>query len=245
MKKILTALLCLSLVACSSKQEEIKTKTTEVKEEETKVEAKYKSGELIQFGSYEQDGDTSNGEEPLEWIVIHEEDGKTTLLSKNILELQSILPMNNDKTYFDNSWGNGSERDWLNTSFLENSFSEDEKDKMVKVTLDNGAASFKKEDGITISTAEEEDTQDYVYTLSVEEFQTYVEGKEYAKGEISEYIASQLSYLESYTMTYSTRSRNLANDYPIIVTMDGILNTCVPGTPGLMFGIRPVITIKD
>lgn len=33
-------------------------------------------GEIISFGHYEQDGDTSNGSEEIEWIVLTREKGK-------------------------------------------------------------------------------------------------------------------------------------------------------------------------
>lgn len=44
-------------------------------------------GETIQFGIYEQDGDSSNGSEPIEWDVLAtDEDG-----------FYSICDMNGDK----------------------------------------------------------------------------------------------------------------------------------------------------
>lgn len=38
-------------------------------------------GNIVTFGSYEQDADTSNGNEPLEWIVLKYENGRALLLS--------------------------------------------------------------------------------------------------------------------------------------------------------------------
>ena len=44
------------------------------------------TGTYVLFGHYEQDGDTSNGPEPIEWIVLDESDGKMLLLSRFILD---------------------------------------------------------------------------------------------------------------------------------------------------------------
>lgn len=46
------------------------------------------TGQLVRFGSYEQDNDTSNGKEPIEWIVlsVDEEQGRALLLSRYVLD---------------------------------------------------------------------------------------------------------------------------------------------------------------
>ena len=44
--------------------------------------------ETVTFGTYEQDGNTGNGAEPIEWYVLDEKDGKTLLISKYILDAQ-------------------------------------------------------------------------------------------------------------------------------------------------------------
>ncbi|MDO4468104.1 MAG: DUF6273 domain-containing protein [Bacillota bacterium] len=234
MKKLIIALFCLGLVACSSKQIEAEN-----------VESKHKIGEIIEFGQYEQDGNVENGKENIEWIVINDEDGKLTLFSKNVLELQTILPMNNDSSFFDNTWKNGSERYWLNNDFLDSSFSEKEKKKMEKRDLDNQEYSFKKKNGTLVQIPEDASTSDYVYTLSVKEFEEFVGKNDFRSIVLTDSVRSQLSYINNPVLVYSLRSRNSETNYPIIVTEDGSLNTCVPGTPGLVIGIRPVITIKS
>ncbi len=50
-----------------------------------KAESNYKTGDTVQLGYYEQDGN-SNQKEPIEWSVIAVDDSKALLLSLNGLE---------------------------------------------------------------------------------------------------------------------------------------------------------------
>ena len=46
---------------------------------------KAKAGDTIVFGKYEQDGVKANGKEPIEWIVLKEEDNNILVLSKYVI----------------------------------------------------------------------------------------------------------------------------------------------------------------
>lgn len=48
-------------------------------------------GDSVTFGSYEQDGDASNGSEPIEWVVLANQDGKVLVVSEYALD---CLPYN-------------------------------------------------------------------------------------------------------------------------------------------------------
>lgn len=77
-----------------------------------------REGDIIKFGTYEQDNNYENGKEDIEWQVVYERsyDGYAsyvTLISKNALEYK----------YFDtNYWENSSLRYWLNNDFLNAAF---------------------------------------------------------------------------------------------------------------------------
>ena len=43
-------------------------------------------GEIVTYGTYEQDGNTSNGAEPIEWIVLTQEDHRVLAVSRDILD---------------------------------------------------------------------------------------------------------------------------------------------------------------
>ena len=52
------------------------------------VFAQVEAGNVITFGHYEQDNDLSNGAEPIEWLVLTEEEGRMLLLSRYGLDGQ-------------------------------------------------------------------------------------------------------------------------------------------------------------
>ena len=49
-------------------------------------EKRFKVGDIITFGEYEQDGNIINGKEPIEWIVADSNDGNYLLVSRYILD---------------------------------------------------------------------------------------------------------------------------------------------------------------
>ena len=68
-----------------------------------------KVGSYINFGAYEQDNNTSNGKEDVEWLVLEVKDGKALVISKYALDckqysksriiLQGIVHIINQKKY--------------------------------------------------------------------------------------------------------------------------------------------------
>lgn len=79
-------------------------------------------GDVIQLGSYEQDNNLNNGAEPIEWIMLYEEEGNYMLLSKYALDAKPY-----DQSGKCSSWEDCSLRSWLNGSFYDSAFSAAEK----------------------------------------------------------------------------------------------------------------------
>lgn len=96
----------------------------------------YKVGDILEFGSYEQDGNVSNGKEPVEWIVsgVDEFDNEYRyhLVSRSALDAK---PYNN--TAGNVTWATSSIRKWLNSEFLNNTFSDSEKQSLCVVNGDS------------------------------------------------------------------------------------------------------------
>ena len=65
-------------------------------------------GDIVTLGEYEQDNNTSNGKEPIEWIVLHNEAGDVYLLSKYVLDAQQFNATDVKECSLD---------DWLKTTF--------------------------------------------------------------------------------------------------------------------------------
>lgn len=105
---------------CESQMTELEMKEPRLLFKMTKV------GEVLKFGSYEQDNDKSNGQEPIEWIVLQKKEGKILLISKKGLVSKSYHRKNNNST-----WKNCSLRKWLNHGFINTAFTEEEEKYLV------------------------------------------------------------------------------------------------------------------
>ncbi len=100
-------------------------------------------GEIIIFGHYEQDGNESNGKEPMEWIALRVQMGRVLLLARHAIYTR---PYNTE--WKEISWKDCSLRAWLNSSFLKNCFSTEEKKALItaKLTTNYAGASVTTED---------------------------------------------------------------------------------------------------
>ena len=103
---------------------------------EVSAKNKYKKGDYITFGTYEQDNDTSNGAEPIEWEVLDVKGGKALVISKYILDAKPYAKPYDEK---DESitWEKCFLRRWLNKSFYNSAFKNNEKKKILKTTIPN------------------------------------------------------------------------------------------------------------
>lgn len=73
-----------------------------------------KVGDYVFFGAYEQDNNTANGKENIEWLVLEVKDGKALVTSKYALDCK---PYNT--SYTDVTWENCTLRRWLNNDFIQ------------------------------------------------------------------------------------------------------------------------------
>ena len=89
---------------------------------------KAKVGDVVSLGSYEQDGDPENGAEALQWRVIEREGDKILLASVCGIDMKQYNP-----EFVDVTWETCALRSWLNGTFYEQTFSEDEK-KLIALT---------------------------------------------------------------------------------------------------------------
>ncbi|MBQ6817886.1 MAG: hypothetical protein IJO27_05580 [Bacilli bacterium] len=78
-------------------------------------------GDIIEFGNYEQDNNTSNGKETIEWIVLEKKDNKILVLSKHGLDAKQY-----NSTGANITWEQSDIRTWLNGEFTNNAFSSSE-----------------------------------------------------------------------------------------------------------------------
>lgn len=118
-------------------------------------------GDYITLGRYEQDGDLSNGEEQIEWLVLDIQGGKALVISKHVLTVKKFA---NDLAAW---WETSDLRDWLNKDFYYSTFSISEKNCIDIVSISNANGTYGD-----FSSGDRE-TMDLVFLLSIEEVNKY------------------------------------------------------------------------
>lgn len=78
-------------------------------------------GDTIYFGSYEQDNIAYGGMEPIEWIVLKNDEKKLIVISKYTLDVRPFNSAENS-----NMWETSTLRAWLNDDFLNTAFDSSE-----------------------------------------------------------------------------------------------------------------------
>ncbi len=128
----------------------------------TKNEEQLKSakvGDYIFWGAYEQDNNTDNGKEDIEWLVLEIKEDKALVISKYALDCKLYLEKNV-------AWESCSLREWLNNEFLNDAFYTNEKARICTVTVsvdENPKSSANPGNA----------TQDQVFLLSITEANQY------------------------------------------------------------------------
>ena len=155
-------------------------------------------GDYIKFGAYEQDNNTSNGKEDIEWLVLDKQDGKVLVISKYALDCQQYNPAYTDVTwetfslrkwlngtlYTDVTWEACSLRKWLNGAFISNAFSKEEQAWIPTVTVSaDRNPDYDTDPGNA--------TQDKVFLLSIPEVSKYFDSDDARKCGATEYAKAQ------------------------------------------------------
>ncbi|MBR4580347.1 MAG: hypothetical protein IKO32_03850 [Lachnospiraceae bacterium] len=115
------------------------------------------AGDIIKFGKYEQDGNTANGKEDIEWQVLKVEDDRVLVISKYALDRKRY-----NEQYVNVTWETCTLRAWLNADFLNAAFSDAEKNAIPQVPVTNESNSKYGTYGGNV-------TNDKVFILSVGE----------------------------------------------------------------------------
>ena len=194
-------------------------------------------GDTVVFGRYEQDGDFSNGVEPIEWIVLTSDDDGFLLLSKYGLENVYSLNLNYHIREDENGaiWEDCIARKWLNDEFYNNVFSEKERNRILRVTNDNHTW-----DNLINENADDSPTSDYVFLLSKFEVQDYIKTNEM----IANYqcFATEYCFAEEGICGWllRTRDREHYDDNRIRLLVTGYEDWIIPSS----VVIRPAIWIS-
>ena len=181
-------------------------------------------GDTIIFGQYEQDGNTSNGKEDIKWKVLKIESDKVLIISEVCLESKPIHPSDVNVT-----WETSSIRQWLNNEFL-NTFSNTQKSIIKKSHISNDTYILNADSG--------NDTNDYIFLLSVDEAQMYFQSDEARYAAFSKRASENKS--ESFWWLRTKGEGYLSATF---VMMSGKISTHGVNYWGHRYGIRPAMWI--
>ena len=142
-------------------------------------------GDVVLFGSYEQDNNTSNGKEDIEWLVLAKEDNRILLISRYALDCQQY---NTSRTSV--TWETCSLRKWMNNTFLSTAFNAGEKMMIPSVTVS-------ADKNPSYSTSPGNSTTDQVFLLSITEANKYFSSDSARQCQGTAYCYAQGAYKAS------------------------------------------------
>ena len=153
-----------------------------------------KVGDYVIFGTYEQDNNTSNGKEGIEWLVLVRDGNKALLISKYALDCRSYNDTGEGVT-----WETCSLRKWLNGTFVSNTFNSIEQSKIqpTSVTADRNPS---------YDTTPGNNTTDKVFLLSISEANKYFGTDSARQCTVTEYCVAQGAKLDNNNCQWWLRS---------------------------------------
>lgn len=277
MKKwcIMLAFAMLILSGCGKQAE-----STEVAVEESDTEASATTealetvalkdaeiGDIVQMGTYEQDGDPAT-EDPICWDVLDKDGDAMLLISHDIIAYEPFA---------DNSrcviWEDSQIRTWLNQAFYAEAFDETEQASIQETTLENpstvGFAAHVDPSGYVQVRESRPDTRDKIFLLSWKEAEQYY-GKgltdasvltrrpsravlQKRKALFTEFIVAELPAISGYPfvrswpdgtegLTWILRSTGLDDNCVLAIGPDGDAGQIEVG--GGHIGIRPAMWVN-
>lgn len=197
-------------------------------------------GDKITFGTYEQDNVTSNGTEDIEWLVLAKENNKILVISDKALDCQKY-----NSTIQVTTWEECSLRQWLNDSFFNAAFSEEE-----RALIQNTTVSADKNP--QYSTKPGNATTDKVFLLSINEAKKYFNSNDARKCAPTAYAKAQGAYMNDTNKTPSgaaacwwwLRSPGINQTSAAFVHDDGSVNYYGRNVPYDPVCVRPALWIS-
>ncbi len=144
-----------------------------------------KKGDTVKFGFYEQDNNTTNGKEEIEWIVLNVEGSKALVISKYALDCQQY-----NTSYTDVTWESCSLRKWMNNTFINEAFGSKHQELIpsVSVSADKNPNN---------STNPGNATTDKVFLFSITEAKKYFSSDSARKCKPTKYAIANGAYVNS------------------------------------------------
>ena len=190
-------------------------------------------GDVVTFGRYEQDDDTGNGAEPIEWTVLATEADARLLLAN-----YGLYPLAYDASASTATWETCGARAWLNSSFLNDAFTDAEQALIVEGLVENA-------DNPVYGTDGGNDTTDKVFLLSIAELEQYLPDEASRVTNATDYAIAQGAFTSQGTTLCWWRLRSPGQDqsYGAVVNSSGFSGGVYPHLEETYMG--EAISAKD
>lgn len=195
-------------------------------------------GRVIKFGTYKQNSSTSNKRKEIEWIVLAQEEGRVLIISKHALDCQRY-----NTAFKSITWETCSLRKWLNGTFFNSAFNNDEKKKILTTTVTADENPY-------YDTSSGKDTKDKVFLLSIAEANKYFGSYEERKCTLTNYAKDQGAWTsENYTKDgvptcwWWLRSPGRKSNYAAFVDDEGTVYDGGNSIYNANYAVRPALWI--
>ena len=188
-------------------------------------------GDNVYFGLYEQDNNSSNGKENIEWIVLTKNNNKMLIISEKVLDFQLY-----NASFGEFTWETCSLRNWLNNTFLNAAFKTKEKAIIQSTTVSaDKNPNYQTDPGRA--------TNDKVFLLSINEANKYFSSREKRVCEPTTYAMKNIG--ESYYFDkWWLRSPGETRHSAAYVYMSGLIDEYGTTTYHYKLGVRPALWIN-
>ena len=207
-------------------------------EEYKKEKPKYADvGDIIYFGSYEQDNNVKNGKEDIKWRVLEKDDSRLLLISEYGIDGQ---PFN--KAGGAVSWESSSIRKYLNSSFFNAAFSDSQRSHILKTDV------IAEKNG-SYDTYPGKDTRDKVFLLSINETKELMNEKQMQCVPTPYCISKECNikkkkFSSEYTACWLLRTPGIDSTKVAYVQYDGLVRGIGVNVTSSKAVIRPAMWIE-
>ena len=189
-------------------------------------------GDTVYFGAYEQDNDTGNGKEGIEWQVLAKENDRVLVISRYGLDCKQYHPELTGVT-----WETSAIRQWLNETFMNTAFSAEEQVYIPTVTLANP-------NNARYGTRGGNNTTDQIFLLSIDEAEQYFPTKNARQAFPTVYATAQGAYVSDRgTCWWWLRSPGFSGNIAAYVSTDGSVYNFGYGVYNTYEAVRPAFWI--
>ena len=194
----------------------------------------YSVGDYLIYGTYEQDNNTSNGKEDIEWQILAKEENRIFLISRYALDCQQYNSENVNVT-----WETCSLRSWLNSTFYDDAFSDAEKTCIATsiVTADPNLRYSTTNQG--------NDTEDKIFLMSIKEVSKYLSSNVNMQSKATEYAYGIGAYRsDNGNCRWWLRTSGHNSSLTLVINSDGYCDYAGVNVDDRDGAVRPALWIN-